>query len=299
MLHVAQVNVARLAAPLDSPVLVDFVANLEPVNARADGAPGFVWRLQTDDGDATAIRAFPDHEIIVNMSVWETLDVLRAFVYSGDHLMIFKRRREWFQPMGESAVALWWVPAGHTPTVDEARARLDFLRAHGPSPYAFTFATAAETPTLTITPVPLDDSDAQALIKELNAELEARYPEPGANHFRLDAAEVAPGNGVFLVAHLAGDAVACGALRRIDDGVGEVKRMYVAPRARGRKLGAAVLHELERAARDLGVSRVVLETGPRQREAIVVYERAGYERIEAWGEYAGSEFTVCYAKELR
>lgn len=137
--HLAQVNIALAREPLDAPLLADFVAQLDPVNARADAAEGFVWRLQTEDGDATAIRAFDDERLIVNMSVWESLETLRAFVY-GDpaHLAVMRRRREWFDRL-ETFLVLWWVPAGHRPTIAEAKDRLALVRAVGPSPDAFTF----------------------------------------------------------------------------------------------------------------------------------------------------------------
>lgn len=137
--HVAQVNVAVLAAPLDSSRLESFVALLDPINALADGSPGFVWRLQTEGGDATSIRAFDDDRIIVNLSVWEGVQPLRAFVYASRHAEVFKRRREWFQRMTEVYLALWWIPAGTTPSVDEAKRRLEILRERGPCPEAFTF----------------------------------------------------------------------------------------------------------------------------------------------------------------
>ena len=149
-LHLAQVNIALLKEPLDSPALADFVTLLEPVNALADAAPGFVWRLQTDEGDATSIRAFDDERIIVNMSVWESIEALWRFVYEGPHLEVMRRRREWFSRMAESHLALWWIPAGSIPMVEDAERRVAHLRQHGPSRFAFTFkqhypeSTAAE-----------------------------------------------------------------------------------------------------------------------------------------------------------
>lgn len=139
--HLAQVNVARLRAAIDSPLLADFVANLDRVNAIADASPGFVWRLQTEDGDATAIRAFDDESIIVNMSVWTSLAALREFVYQSDHVAIVRRRREWFHGSTDAFLALWWIPAAATPTVDDAKHRLEALRHRGPTPFAFTFRT--------------------------------------------------------------------------------------------------------------------------------------------------------------
>ncbi len=143
--HLAQVNVAQLAAPLDSPQLADFVAALDPINALADDSPGFVWRLQTEDGDATAIRAFPDDRIIVNLSVWESVEALADFVYRSDHAGVMRRRREWFEPMAVY-VTLWWVERGHVPTVAEAKERLEHLDAHGPTPFAFTFRAPFASP---------------------------------------------------------------------------------------------------------------------------------------------------------
>jgi len=139
---------------------------------------------------------------------------------------------------------------------------------------------------------------ARGLIETLNAELSSRYPEDGATHFRLDPEEVAPGRGTFLVAVREGRPLGCGAVRRIEAGVGEVKRMYVAPEARGAGIGRAVLQALEAEARALGCMRLVLETGVRQPEAIALYERAGFARIPAFGEYVHSPLSVCMAKDL-
>jgi hypothetical protein len=140
----AQVNLGRLVAPLDSPRLADFVAALDPVNAVADAAPGFVWRLQTGEGNATALRAFEedaegaDGGILLNMSVWESVDALAAYVYSEAHLAVLRRRREWFERMRDAYTVLWWVPRGHIPTIREAQERVQHLRGHGPTPHAFT-----------------------------------------------------------------------------------------------------------------------------------------------------------------
>jgi putative acetyltransferase len=145
---------------------------------------------------------------------------------------------------------------------------------------------------------PLQGGLAQQLIEELNAELSGRYPEEGTSHFRLDPGEVAPGQGVFLVAFSDETAIGCGALRRIGEGVGELKRMYVRPDARGKRVAATLLTALETEARVLGLARLVLETGIRQPEALALYTRAGFAPIDAYGEYVGSPFSVCMAKPL-
>jgi hypothetical protein len=140
--ELAQVNIARLKAPLDSPQLKDFVDNLDPVNADADAADGFVWRLQDDTGDATDIAVLGDSWLIINMSVWRDTDALTAYMYQGRHREMLARRREWFERVREAMAVLWWVPAGHRPTVAEAEERLLHLRTHGPTPYAFTLRTS-------------------------------------------------------------------------------------------------------------------------------------------------------------
>ena len=137
--HLAQVNVARMLAPLDTPQMADFMATLEPVNALAEATPGFVWRLQTDDGDATAYRVLGDDSMMINLTVWESVDALADFAYRTDHKDVMRRRREWFEHMVDAYLALWWVPAGHIPSVEEAEERLLHLRAHGPTERAFTF----------------------------------------------------------------------------------------------------------------------------------------------------------------
>jgi len=137
--HLAQINVGRILGPIDSELMAGFVGQLGEINALAESSPGFVWRLKTEDGDATAIRPFEDDRIIVNMSVWESAEALHDYVYRSAHVAVMRRRREWFARMTESFMALWWVPAGHRPTVAEAVARLDTLRALGPTAAAFTF----------------------------------------------------------------------------------------------------------------------------------------------------------------
>ncbi|MFE4670552.1 DUF3291 domain-containing protein [Streptomyces sp. NPDC056716] len=144
--QLAQVNIARPRAPLDSPRLKGFVDALDEVNADADTADGFVWRLQSDTGNATDVAVFGDEWLIVNMSVWRDPDALTAYMYQGRHREMLARRREWFERLQEAVTALWWVPAGHRPTVAEAEARLLRLRTDGPTPYAFTLRTSFPPP---------------------------------------------------------------------------------------------------------------------------------------------------------
>ncbi len=137
--HVAQINIGRALAPPDDPLLAGFMSRLDEINALADASPGFVWRLQSDSGNATDIQAFADPRMLINLSVWDSLESLFDFVYRSGHAAVLARRREWFEQPTRPHLALWWVPAGHLPSVEEAVARLDHLERRGPTPEAFTF----------------------------------------------------------------------------------------------------------------------------------------------------------------
>jgi hypothetical protein len=137
--QLAEINVGRLVAPYGTPPVAEFVASLPKINALADAQPGFVWRLTGEGDDATDIQIFDDPLMAMNMSVWEDLESLAAFVYRSSHRDFMRRRREWFEPPGEAYMALWWVPAGERPTAAEGRARLEALRRDGPTPFAFSF----------------------------------------------------------------------------------------------------------------------------------------------------------------
>jgi hypothetical protein len=144
--QLAQLNIGTTLAPLDSEMLAGFVAALEPINRLADSAPGFVWRLQDDAGDATSFRAFGDDQILVNMSVWASVEALAEFVYRSAHTDVMRRRREWFERLESAFTVLWWVPAGHRPTLIEAEERLELLRGNGPTALAFTFREPFASP---------------------------------------------------------------------------------------------------------------------------------------------------------
>ena len=136
----AQINIGRLVAPIDDPKIAEFVAQLDAINGLADRAPGFVWRLQSNSGNATDIAYNDDPFVIVNMSVWETIDALRNFVYRSDHMRVLRDRAKWFEKMDKPYYCLWWVPAGHQPSVAEGRERLEHYQKLGSTPYAFWFS---------------------------------------------------------------------------------------------------------------------------------------------------------------
>ena len=145
--HLAQLNIGRFRAPLEEPMMEGFRSALDPINALADQAPGFVWRLQTEEGNATAIRPYAGDDLMaVNMSVWESLESLEQFVYKRRHLETLRGRKQWFEPLEGPILVLWWVPAGQIPAVAEAQARLQHLEDHGPTAHAFTFKNPFPAP---------------------------------------------------------------------------------------------------------------------------------------------------------
>jgi len=147
--QLAQANFGRLLAPIDAPQTAAFVAALDPINALADAADGFVWRLQTEAGNATSIPVDDDPLNIVNLSVWASLDALSDFVYRSAHTDVMRRRAQWFHRSPDAYLALWWVPNGHRPTVDEAAERVARMRRDGPTVHAFTFRQPFPAPRIT------------------------------------------------------------------------------------------------------------------------------------------------------
>lgn len=254
--HLAQLNIATLRYPIDDPRIADFVDALPLVNGAGEATPGYVWRLQSESGDATDIRVFDDPLVIVNLTVWESLEALRSFAYRGVHRNFFRRRAEWFVA-GSSRTALWWLPADVLPTTEDARRRLDFIDAFGASLYAFETAQLHQV--LVIERVSADDGRAQRMITLPNG-----------------VADVVGDSGALVVAEIDGDAAACGGYRMLDEHTAEIKHMYVAPSARGLRVGAAIVAELEAVARTNRIERLLLETGPRQLPSLALYEKFGF-----------------------
>jgi len=254
--HLAQLNIATLRHPIDDPRTADFVDALAMVNGTGEQSPGYVWRLQSDSGDATDIQVFDDPMVIVNLTVWESLDALKSFAYRGVHRDYFRRRAEWFVD-GASRTALWWVPAGELPTTDDATRRLAFIDAFGTSPYAFEMGQAQ--PALVVQRTASGDGDDRD----------------------------GDGDG-RVVAELDDAPAASGSYRMLDDGTAEIDRIDVATTARGRRIGAAIVAELEALGRAAGARRIVLETGPRQQPSLDRYEHFGFQRVACCEEREGS-----------
>jgi len=145
-MHLAQINIGRIRYPIDDPRMHGFVSQLDAVNAIAEATPGFIWRLVGEGNDATSLRPYADPMILVNMSVWESLDALRGYVYRGEHSTVMRSRADWFEKLDGPYYCLWWVPVGHIPTVAEGVERLEHLRAHGPSDRAFWFPRPSPAP---------------------------------------------------------------------------------------------------------------------------------------------------------
>jgi Domain of unknown function (DUF3291) len=149
-MHLAQINIGRLVAPIDDPRIAGFVSQLDPINKLADESPGFVWRLQSSSGNATDVPYSDDPSILVNMSVWESLEALKNYVYRSQHIAVLKDRKQWFEKMDLPRYCLWWIPEGHIPTVREGRERLEHYQKHGATPHSFWFTEYF--------PAPVDDA---------------------------------------------------------------------------------------------------------------------------------------------
>lgn len=147
MYQLAQINIAQLLAPLDSPLLADFVADLDRINAIAESSPGFVWRLKEEaSANAAFSNPFTETQFIVNISVWESVEALKDFVYKSGHLEVYLKRAKWFSPMTKPHMALWWIKNGEFPTEKECKARLRYLAVHGETAYAFSFKCPFDAP---------------------------------------------------------------------------------------------------------------------------------------------------------
>lgn len=146
--QLAQSNIARMRYDLDDPRMNDFVSRLDELNRLADTSCGFVWRYESPDNDVTEIEVFGNQRILFNLSVWESVEELQSYVYRSDHVQAVRRRADWFETTDRSPLVLWWIRAGHRPTVHEAKARFESLWAHGPTADAFTFRNRHPRPEL-------------------------------------------------------------------------------------------------------------------------------------------------------
>lgn len=149
--QLAQVNIGRAHGRIDDPVMSGFVARLDEINSLAETSPGFVWRLKTEAGNATALQPYDDERILINMSVWESPEHLKQFVYRSTHGQIMRQRKEWFERFKDAYIALWWIAPGHIPTIAEAKERLQYLQLNGESDFAFTFARLFPAPGTVVT----------------------------------------------------------------------------------------------------------------------------------------------------
>lgn len=276
--HLAQLNIARLRHPIGDPRIADFVDALPIVNGAGESSNGYVWRLQSDAGDATDIRVFDDPLIIVNLTVWKSLNELKSFAYRGLHRDFFRRRAEWFVE-GASRTALWWLPATSLPTIDDAKRRLEFIDAFGASPFAFEMGQ--NHPALVNLRVGVDDERVQALAADMSWDPRAAIGD----------------DGVLVVTELDDQAVACGAYRRLDSSTAEITRIHVTEPARGRRLGAALVAELAGIAQSEGLERLLFETGPRNLPSLPLYEKFGFRRTERWADHLAPT-AICLEKSL-
>ena len=255
--HLAQLNIATLRHPIDHPQIADFVDALPTVNALGEQSAGYVWRLQSDSGNATDIQVFDDPLIIINLTVWASLADLKAFAYRGTHRDFFRRRGEWFVD-GASRTALWWLPIPQLPTTEDAKRRLDFIDAFGTSPFAFEIGQ--HHPPLVVDVAAMDDPRTRQLRDQLEWDVDSAVGSDGA----------------FVVAELDDVPRACGAYARLDADTAVITRVHVAEAARAQRVGAAIVAQLETVARAAGVTRLLFETSADNDTMLPLYERFGF-----------------------
>ena len=273
--HLAQLNIATLRHPMDDPRTADFAEALPTVNGAGEQAPGFVWRLQSDSGNATDIQVFEDPLLIVNLTVWTSIDALKAFAFHGIHREFFRRRAEWFVE-GSTRTALWWLPAPILPTTDDAKQRLAFIEAFGASPYAFRMGQVHKP--LTMRRTTADDTEVHDLVSQ---------------HEYADGPTA--GDSV-VVAELDDQPAAFGWYRSLDPTTAKIQRIQVPMAARGMRIGAAIAAELESAARAAGAQHLRLDTVPKQMDP---YRSFGFRvRPCDTNDDSGSPRTVCMEKTL-
>jgi len=273
--HLAQLNIATLRHPMDDPRTADFANALPTVNGAGEQSPGFVWRLQSDVGNATDIQVFDDPLVIVNLTVWTSIDDLKAFAFRGIHRDFFRRRAEWFVE-GSTRTAMWWIPATTLPTTDDAKQRLDFIEAFGSSPFAFRMGQAHRP--LAMRRTSADDIDLRDLMPSQDADR-------------------GPANGdCVVVAEVDDEPAAYGWYRTIDVSTAKVERIHVPLAARGMRIGAAIVAELESAARAAGLQHLRLDTAPKPFEP---YRSFGFRTRECGrDDDNGSPAIICMEKAL-
>ena len=272
--HLAQLNIATLRHPMDDPRTADFAAGLPTVNGAGEQAPGFVWRLQSDGGNATDIQVFDDPLMIVNLTVWTSLDALKAFAFRGIHREFFRRRVEWFVE-GSTRTALWWIPATVLPTTDDAKLRLDFIESFGASPFAFQMGQVHRA--LVMRRASAADADVRYLVSQ-------------------DHHDGPTDNDCVVVAEVDDHPAAVGWYRTVDATTAKIERIHVPLAARGMRIGAAIAAELESAARAAGMQQLRLDTVPKQVEP---YRTFGFRTRACDHEGdSGSPRTICMEKTL-
>jgi ribosomal protein S18 acetylase RimI-like enzyme len=293
--HLAQVNIARALAPLDSPTMAGFVARIAELNALAEGSPGFVWRFQDGSGAATYTRPFDDDRILFNMSVWETIEHLYAYAYKSGHAEVFRSRKDWFERLPSAAVALWWIPAGDVPTVEDGVARLAHLEQHGPTPKAFTFKTpfppegASESKEAAsvrgVSPPAAADSRpvrvrpfAEADCGQLEALWSRAFPnDPARNAPALVIAQKRQVQPELLLVAEVGDLLVGAVIAGYDGVRGWIYHLAVDGPWRRRGIATALVRRAEEALTALGCPKVNLQVRASNAEVVPFYRQLGYE----------------------
>jgi GNAT superfamily N-acetyltransferase len=263
--HVAQLNIAEMVAPLDDPIMRDFVEALDPINAMAETSRGFVWRLKDDTGDATANRVLNDPLLLVNMSVGEDLNTLKDFVYNSGHLDVLRAKRKWFRSPDAAHLVLWWVRPGHIPNVDEGRQRLEMLRRDGPAQAAFTFTRIFSPPHSKMVEIRLGVPADAGVLTEIAfaAKRHWGYPEDWIRlwHEDLVVTEAYVVDNIVYVAEFAGERVGFVGLD-LSPGAEEVDHLWVKPEWMGTGVGRKLMRRALDHCSSIGVDCLHVVSDP-------------------------------------
>lgn len=254
----AQLNIASLGAPLDSQQLEGFVSRLDEINALADNADGFVWRLTTEAGNATSIQAFDDPDLISNLSLWRDLDALKAYVYQSPHLELLKKKRDWFKPLDDAHLVLWWVAHGHEPELEESKARLEALRGNGSGPFAFNFANPWPAPFALLFDASYNQhSDVMPVVeKDYSAVTDLlRRCELDVSDISEDAWRHEHQAYFVKIQNADGNVVACGGIEILGN-TGLLRSIAVGSDSRSRGYGKSIVSRLESLANQAGLERL-------------------------------------------
>jgi ribosomal protein S18 acetylase RimI-like enzyme len=303
--QIAEINIARIrGVNIHDPIMKEFMDNLDIINALAEHSDGFVWRLKDDENNAISFNPYDDEQVIINISVWQRIELLENFVFKSLHTDFLRRRKEWFQNFGTISTAMWWIETERFPTVIEAVDKLSYLQKNGATDLVFDFKNKFPPPDAF--PINITKADAakefelgKILFEEyagsLNFDLGYQDFEKELNNLSQQYKEP---DGALLLCFIDNEiAVGCAGVRKFSDEIAELKRLYVKPDYRNLKIGKRILVSAIDIARRLNYKFIRLDTVPGQEKAQELYHYLGFYEIEPY-RYSPVDGTIYFEKRL-